>query len=146
MALVLEGGADGLEDGVAHVGGGMNEVKVFSASFADDAREGLIAVDVGPDVLPEFLEDKGGAGKVECGKVGVGEDMLDSLCRRAGYELDDGGREACFQQNLVDNVVGIGGCRRGLPDDDIAHQSGCTGEVAANSGKIEGRDRKDEAF
>ena len=124
----------------------MNEVKVFSAGFADDAGEGLIAVDVGPDILPEFLEDKGRACKVECSKVRVGEDMLDGLCRRAGYELDDGGREAGFQQNLVDDVVGIGGCWRGFPDDDVAYESGCTGEVAADSGKVEGRDGKDEAF
>ena len=78
-------------------------MKVCSA--ADDAREGLIAVDVGPDILPELLEDKGGACKVECGQVWVGEDMVgedmvDGLCRMAGYELDDGGREAGFQRNL----------------------------------------------
>ena len=124
----------------------MDEVEVFSAGFADDAREGLVAVDVGPDILPEFLEDKGGACKVECGKVAVGEDVLDGLCGRARYELDDGGREAGFQQDLVDDVVGIGSCWRGFPDDDVAYESGCTGEVAANSGKVEGRYGKYEAF
>jgi hypothetical protein len=86
-------------------------------------REGLVAVDVGPDILPEFLKDNGGACKVECDKVGMGEDMLDGLCRRAGYELDDGGREAGFQQNLVDDVVGIGGCWRRFPDDDVAYEN-----------------------
>src|SRR6266576_3235781 len=51
-------------------------MEVFSTRFADDAREGFIAADVSPNVLPKFLEDKCGSCKVEGGKVGVGEDVL----------------------------------------------------------------------
>jgi len=83
---------------------------------------------------------------VEGGKVGVGEDVLDRLCRRAWYELNDLGREAGFEQDLVDDVVGIGGRRRGFPYDDVTNEGRCTREIAADSGEVEWRNGKDEAF
>src|SRR6266550_4427526 len=121
-------------------------MEVFSTRFADDTREGFVAVDVSPNVLPKFLEDKCGSCKVEGGKVGVSEDVLDGLCRWAWYELNDVGRETGFEQDLVDEVVGIGGSRRGFPYDDVANKGGCTREVASDSGKVEWRNGKDEAF
>ncbi len=51
---------------------------------------------------------------------------LDGLCRWAWYELDDLGREAGFEQDFVDEVVGIGGRRRGFPNDDVASTSSPT--------------------
>lgn len=146
MALILECGTDGLKSGVADVGGGVDEVEVFPTCFADDAREGFVAVDVSPDVLPEFLEDECRSCKVEGCKVWVGEDVLDCLCGWAWYELNDLGREAGFEQDLVDEVVGIGGGRRRFPYDDIANEGGRTREVAPDGGEVEWRDGKDEAF
>ncbi len=142
MALILECGTDGLKDCVADVGRGVDEMEVFSTRFADDAREGFVAVDVSPDVLPKFLDDKCGSCKVEGGKVGVSEDVLDGLCRWAWYELDDLGREAGFEQDLMDEVVRIGDRRRGFPYYDVANKGGCTREVADDGGEV----GKNEAF
>ena len=67
---------------------------------------------------------------------------LDGLCRWAWYELDDLGREAGFEQDLMDEVVRIGDRRRGFPYYDVANKGGCTREVADDGGEV----GKNEAF
>lgn len=60
--------------------------------------------------------------------------------------MDDVRWEAGFAHDAVDEPVGGDGGGGGLPDDDVAHEGGCGGEVAADGGEVEGGDGVDEAF
>jgi hypothetical protein len=57
------------------------QVEVLSTGLSDDPGVTLVDVEVLGNVLPELLEDVGGSGKVEAGKVPVVDALLDNLGR-----------------------------------------------------------------
>ncbi len=148
LALVLEGAADGVDDGVFDVGAAVDEVEVLAAGFADDARVALVGgvLDAGGDLGEERAEDGGAAGVVQGGELGVGEDDVGDLFGVAGDELDDVGGETGFDEDGVEDVVGGDGGGGRFPDDHVAHQGGRTWKVAGNGGEVEGCHCVDEAF
>lgn len=143
-------------------------------SLADDPRVSLVLVQVARNVLPQLPEHECAPGKVQCSEVRVVDALSDDLRRRTGRELDDTGWDACFQENLVGDVVRVGRCGRRLPYDDVSDESrGCFGgekkcgsrnfdqqsrrgrekcgpstsaKITANGSKVERRDCKDETL
>jgi hypothetical protein len=81
LSLVLEPGSDGLHDARLDVGRRVVQVEVLSTGLSDDPGVTLVDVEVLGNVLPELLEDVGGSGKVEAGKVPVVDALLDNLGR-----------------------------------------------------------------
>jgi hypothetical protein len=81
LSLVLETGSDGLHDARLDVGRRVVQVEVLSTGLSDDPGVTLVDVEVLGNVLPELLEDVGGSGKVEAGKVPVVDALLDNLGR-----------------------------------------------------------------
>lgn len=51
-----------------------------------------------------------------------------------GNELADARRHAGLGEDLVSEVVGVGGHRGRLPDDDVANEGGRADKVAADGG------------
>ena len=111
LALVFERAADGVDDGIMDVCGRVDEVVVFAARFADNARVASVFpfCDAGGDFPVETTEDGGAASVVEGGEVAVGKDDVCDSNGVAGDELDDIGRETGFHEDFVDEVVG-GNC------------------------------------
>ena len=77
-------------------------------------------------------------------EVLAGEHRIGDRRGRAGEEVDDAIGQPGLPQQLEDVPVAEGGRRRGLPDDRVAHQRRRRGQVAADRGEVEGRDRVDE--
>lgn len=48
--------------------------------------------------------------------MAVVDGLCDDLCRGPGSELDDAGGHTCFCEDLMDDIVGIGGGGRRFPD------------------------------
>lgn len=111
LALVFEGAANGVDDGIVDVCGRMDEVVVFATRFANDARVASIFAfcDAGGDFAVEAAEDGGAAGVVEGGEVAMREDDVRDADGVTGDELDDIGGETGFHEDFVDEVVG-GNC------------------------------------
>lgn len=146
LTLEFKGGTDGLVDDDVGVGGGMNEMEVLTTGLTDDTGVATVGVDALANLPPELTEDVGGAGEVKGGKVTVGEDLTGNLLGITGNELDDAGGKTGFLEDLVDEVVGVGGGGRGLPDDDVTHEGGGGSEVTADGGEVEGGDGVNEAL
>ena len=53
--------------------------------------------------------------------------MSDDFCWWTGYELDDTCGETCFEKDLMNEIVGVGCCWGGFPNDDIAYEGWCCG-------------------
>lgn len=62
---------------------------------------------------------------MESGEGAVRDRLAYDLCRWAGNELDDAWWDTGFCEDLVNDVVGVGGHRRWLPDYDIAKEGRC---------------------
>lgn len=107
LAGVLEGAADGVDDGVLEIGGFVDQVEVLAACFADNTR--VSAVCGVSDALAYFTvegaEDSRTAGVVERGELGVGEDDAGYGFRVAGHKLDDVRGQPSFQENVIEDVV-----------------------------------------
>jgi len=146
LSLVFEPGSDGLEDTGPDVGRGVVQVEVLASGLSDNPGVSSVSVEVHSNVLPELLEDVGRSGKVQPGKLSVVDTLLDDLGRVTRGELDDASGQASLEQDLVGQVVGVGGSGRGLPDDDVTHDGGGKDEVSSNGGKVEGSDGEDEPF
>ena len=108
LALVFEGAANGVDDGVVRVRARVDEVEVLAAGFAHDARVASVRAvgDVVGDGAVEAAEDGGAAGVVQTGEVAVGERDRSDLLSISGDELDDVGGETGFEEDLVDDGVG----------------------------------------
>jgi hypothetical protein len=76
----------------------------------------------------------------------VVEDDASDLLSLTGHELNNVLGEASLEKNLVNEPVGGNRRRRGLPEDDVTHQSGRTGQIATDSGEVEGADSVDETL
>ena len=148
MAGVFKGAADGLDDGVVGVRGGVDEVGVLAACFADYAR--VPAVGARGDVIGycgiKGAEDGGAACIVQGGEVWVGEHAAGYFFGVSWEELDHGGGEPGFEEDTVDDGVGGDSAGGRFPNHDVAHQGRGAGEVAAYSGEVEGGDGVHEAF
>ena len=108
LALIFKGAADGVDDGVVDVGAGVDEVVVFAACFADDARVASVFAlcDACCDFAIEAAEDGGAAGVVERCELAVCEDGISDLDGVARDELDDIRGKAGFRKDLVDKIIG----------------------------------------
>lgn len=108
LALVFEGAADGVDDGVVRVRARVEEVEVLAAGFAYDARVASVRAvgDVVGDGAVEAAEDGGAAGVVQTGEVAVSERDGSDLLSISGDELDDVGGQTGFEKDLVDDGVG----------------------------------------
>ena len=60
--------------------------------------------------MPELLEDESAAGEVQRRKSRVCDALLHDRDRISWYELNYTRGKTSFDENLVDDVVGIGGC------------------------------------
>jgi hypothetical protein len=146
LSLVLEPGSDGLEDTDPDIGRRVVQVEVLASGLSDNPGVSSVSVEVHGNVLPQLFEDVGGSGKVQTGELSVVDTLLDDLGRVTRGELDDAGGQTGLEQDLVGQVVGVGGSGRGLPDDDVAHDGGGKDEVSSDGGKVEGGDGEDESF
>src|SRR2546426_10242368 len=146
LPLVLEGAAceRGRERG--DVSRGVGEDEVLAAGLADDPRIAPVRADAPAHGLPHPLERRGRAGEVDAREIGRGERRVADLGARARHHVDDARREPRRLQNVHDDVGGVHGRGGGLPDDRVAHDRRRRRQVAADRGKVERRDREDEAL
>ena len=94
-------------------------------SLANDAWIALILIDVCGDVLPQLLEHERAPSEMQRSKVAMRDCLRDNLWGRAWHKLYNSGRHASLGEDLVNEVVGIRRCGRGLPNDDVANEGGC---------------------
>lgn len=85
----------------------------------------FILIEVRCNILPKLLEDKGTSSEVKRGKVRMFDSLSDDFRRRSRNELDDACWQTGFLEYLLDDIVGIGCCRRRFPENDIAQHGGC---------------------
>lgn len=171
LTLVLESTTDGLQSSVVDGGGivvlikkysrsapcspnryqnmstyRMDHVEVLATSLTNNTGVADVVVDVVTNLLPQVAEDVGGTSEVERREVGAGERDARDLLGITGDELDDTSGETGLLEELVDEVVGEHSRGRGLPDNDVAHQSGGTRKVTSNSSEVEGSHGVDETL
>ena len=148
LALEFKGAADGLHDGVAHVGRLVHQVEVLAACLADHAWVSAVFTlgDTLGDLAVQAAEDGGAAGEVQGREVAVVQHGVGDFLGITGNELDDIAGETGFDEDLVHEVVGGNGRGRGLPDHHVTHQGRGRCEVTANGREVEGADGVDEAF
>lgn len=148
LALVLEGTADGVDDGVFDVGRGVDKMEVLATSLTDDARVALVAAlsDTVGNLAVQTAEDGGGTSEVESSELTVGKDNLGHLSSITGKELNDTLGKASLEKDLVKEVVGGHGRRRRLPDDNVTHQGRGAGQVTTDGGEVEGGNGVDETL
>jgi len=83
---------------------------------------------------------------VKRGEVRAVDGMTTDFFSRSRNELNNTSRETSFDQDLVEQVVGVDSTGRRLPENNVTHQSRSSGQVTTDSGKVEGRDSQDETF
>jgi hypothetical protein len=115
-------------------------------SLPHQPRVAAIVRDVVPDPLPEILENPGGAGEVDAGQIDISQQHFGDLRPVTGEHVDDTRRETRLRQEIHRQRGRELLCRRGFPDDDVAHQGHGRGQVARDRGAVERRDRVDETF
>lgn len=123
LALILKRSSHALHNGILHLRRGMYQVEVLSSRLAHKSWVTLVDIDIGGDILPQFLEHECAAGEVESCEAWVRDDLGNNFGGRSGDELNDARRHACFFENLVDQIIGVGGSRRRLPHDGISNKS-----------------------
>ena len=109
LSLVLKRAPNTLQHGVPHFRALMDDMEVLSACLTNDAGVPFVLVKVHRDVLPELLEHEGGAGEVQSSEGGMVYGLCNDLRWWAGHELDHTRWDACFSEDLIDEVVGVGG-------------------------------------
>jgi hypothetical protein len=97
-----------LDDRIPDLGRLVDNVEVLPAGLAHNPWVPFVHIEVGRDVLPQLLEDKGAASEVESREVGVVDGLCDYFGRGSGGKLDDTRGDAGLGEDLVDNVVGVG--------------------------------------
>lgn len=78
-------------------------------SLANDTRIALVSIQVHSNIPPQTLEYSRAAGEMKAGKFAMCDSLFDDLRRGSGDELDDGGRETSFEEDLVRKVIGVHG-------------------------------------
>lgn len=148
LTLELKGTTDGLNCGVTHIGGLVDQVEVLATSLADNARIAPVLAlrhTLG-DFAIEHTEDISATSEVKTSEFLVVEDGAGDLLSLTGHELNNVLGEASLEKDLVNEPVGSNRGRRGLPEDDVTHQSGRTGQIATDSGEVKGADSVDETL
>lgn len=121
-------------------------MEVLTTSFTYNSGVAPVDVEVLGNVLPELSEYVGGTSEVETSKLLVINTLLDNLRGVSRDELNNGRRKTGLKEDLMNNVIGVGGHRRGLPDTDVADNDRSANEVTTDSSEVEGGDGKDETF
>ena len=148
LALVLEGTADSLLNGVVDVSGRVNQVEVLAASLADNS--GVVAVSTLADAVANSLiqlsEYGSATSVVKSSKFLVLEDDLGDFDGVTGHELDHILGKTSLEQDLVNEPVGGNGKITRLPDNNVTQQSRSSREVTSDGSKVERADSIDETL
>ena len=136
LALELEGAADDGSRQRPHKGGLMGKDEVLAAGLAHDARIVAVGGDVLADLLPDALENLGGAGEMEAGQLLPGDHVFRHIRAAAGHKVDDARGQTAVHQKLHEIVIGKHRRAGGLPDRHVADDGRGHGEVAADGGSI----------
>lgn len=161
LARVFEGSSDSLNDTRLDIGRGVVQVEVLSTSLTDNSGVTSVLVEVGSNLAPKTLEDLGTSGEVKTSELSVVDTLLDNLWWVSGNELDDRRGKTGLEEDLVDEVVGVGGHGGRLPDTDVSYKSGDNDQVGTDGGlpvskrhlsflglthEVEGGDGENETF
>lgn len=85
-----------------------------------NTRIRTVHIQVQRNLLPQVLEHVRAAGKMQTSKVLTLEARANEFGRGTRYKLDDAGRQTCLDEDLVDEVIGVGRRWRRLPDDHVS--------------------------
>ena len=96
-------------------------MKILSSCFPHNPRVPFVHVQIGGNALPQFLEHSCAAGEVQSRETAALYGLGNDLGSGTGDELDDAWRDACFSEDLIDEVVGVCCCRGGLPYNDVPY-------------------------
>ena len=122
----------------------MRDDEVLPPRLSHQAWVARVLREVLRRALPKELKHFRGACKVDAGEVPVAEQRIGYDGRRTRHEIDHARRQTSFLEQLQHKVVREHGRGRRFPDDGVAHDRGGGGEVAADRGEVEGRDRVHE--
>lgn len=148
LALVLESTTDGVVDGAGNIRGVVDEMEVLAAGLADHTRElavGLVG-DALANLAVDATENVGRSDEVQASKVAVREGHAGDLFGITRHKLHNIRRQASLEQNLVNEGARVDAGWRGLPHDDVTHQSRSGDQAATQGSEIEGRDRVHESL
>lgn len=148
LALVLESTTDGVVDGAGDIRGVVDEMEVLAAGLADHTRElavGLVG-DALANLAVDATENVGRSDEVQASKVAVREGHAGDLFGITRHKLHNIRRQASLEQNLVNEGARVDAGWRGLPHDDVTHQSRSGDQAATQGSEIEGRDRVHESL
>jgi hypothetical protein len=109
QTLVFKSSPDGLYHGIFYLRTLMHDMKVFSSSLSHNSRVPFVLIQISRDVFPQFPEHMGGAGEVKRRKGRMGDGLCDNFWWRTRNKLDYTWRNAGFREDLMDDVVGVGG-------------------------------------
>ena len=146
LPLVLERAAHDRRRNRVDVRGRVGDDEVLAAGLADDPRVVAVVADVRADRLPHRVEDARRAGEVNACEVFAREGGVSDRRARSVDEVDHAGRQARFDQELHQEVRGVGRGSGRLPDDRVPHQRRARRQVRADRGEVERRDGEDEAL
>lgn len=146
MVRVFESSLDSLNNIRFDVGRGVIEMEVFIISFIYNLGVVFVDVEVLGNVFLEFLEYVGGISEVEISKFFVINILFDNFRGVFRDELNNGRRKIGFKEDFMNNVIGVGGYRRGFLDIDVVDNDRSVNEVIIDSSEVEGGDGKDEIF
>ncbi len=123
----------------------MDQDEVLAAGLADQPWIGPVGREILGHGLPQAVEDRRGAGKVESCKIGPGQDAGTDVAGRSGNEVDDALGQPRLTVQLVEVPVGEHRCRCRLPDHGVAHQCRSRGKVGRDRCEVERCHRVHEA-
>lgn len=124
FTLVFEASPETLEHRITDFCGLVNNMEVLSTGFTDNPRVTSVFIEIRSDILPKLPEYKGASGEVQRCKIGISDGLCHDFGRRPRHKLDDTRRDTGLRENLVNKVIRIGGCRRGLPNHNVPDQRG----------------------
>ena len=83
---------------------------------------------------------------MESSQILAGRDHLTDHTTLTRDEVDNAIRQTCLLEHLHQEVVGVQSRRRGFPDSNVTHHSGCHVQVRGDRGEVERCQGEDEAL
>jgi hypothetical protein len=109
LTLVLKASTNYLENSIFYFCGLMHDVEILPASLSYNSRIALVCVQISSNILPQLLEYKCAASKVQSREVVIGYSLSHDVSGRSGDKLNDPGGYARFFEYFVDKVVRVCG-------------------------------------